>query len=66
MISLKRVLNLRDLEVYLVFKDEHVLSYAIIEDTKKPFTNQDIKLEPLCLWMKKILTKLLMFLEFIL
>lgn len=48
LILLKRVLNLRDLEVYLVFKDEHVLSYALIEDTKKPFTNENKKLEPLC------------------
>ena len=48
MISLNRVLNLSDLEVYRVFKDENILSYAIIEDTKKPFTEEDKKIEPLC------------------
>ncbi|RIJ63336.1 terpene synthase [Rummeliibacillus sp. TYF005] len=48
MISLNRVLNLSDLEVYRVFKDENILSYAIIEDTKQPFTEEDKKIEPLC------------------
>ena len=48
MISLNRVLNLSDLEVYRVFKDGNILSYAIIEDTKKPFTEEDKKIEPLC------------------
>lgn len=48
MISLNRVLKLRDLEVFRVLKDGNVLSYVIIEDTRKRFTEEDKKLEPLC------------------
>ena len=48
MISLNRVLKLRDLEVFRVLKDGNILSYVIIEDTRKPFTKEDKKLEPLC------------------
>ncbi|WP_424160971.1 terpene synthase [Bacillus amyloliquefaciens] len=48
MISLNRALKLRDLEVFRVLKDGNILSYVIIEDTRKPFTEEDKKLEPLC------------------
>ncbi|MEK5105960.1 terpene synthase [Cytobacillus sp. FSL K6-0129] len=48
MLSLRRVLKLRDLEIFHVWKQEHFLSYVIIEDTRKPFTIDDKKLEPLC------------------
>lgn len=48
MLSLRRVLKLRDLEIFHVWTQEHFLSYVIIEDTRKPFTNDDKKLEPLC------------------
>lgn len=48
MLSLNRALKLRDLEVFRVLKDGNILSYVIIEDTRKPFTEEDKKLEPLC------------------
>lgn len=48
MLSLNRALKLRDLEVFRVLKDGNILSYVIIEDTRKPFTEEDRKLEPLC------------------
>lgn len=50
MILLNRALKLRDLEVFRVLKetDGNILSYVIIEDTRKPFTEEDKKLEPLC------------------
>lgn len=48
MLSLNRALKLRDLEVFRMLKDGNILSYVIIEDTRKPFTEEDKKLEPLC------------------
>jgi hypothetical protein len=48
MISINRKLRLRDLEVFRFFKDNKMLTYVIIEDTRGPFTEEDKKLEPLC------------------
>ncbi|MEG8980314.1 terpene synthase [Priestia megaterium] len=48
MISLRRVLKLRDLEIFRVLKNGTILSYVLIEDTRKPFTEEDKKLDPLC------------------
>ncbi|PRS40094.1 terpene synthase [Bacillus sp. NMCC46] len=48
MIRLNRPLKLRDLEIFSVMKDHQILCYVIIEDTRKPFTEEDRKLEPLC------------------
>ncbi|MGF9943942.1 terpene synthase [Priestia megaterium] len=48
MISLHRVLRLRDLEIFQVEREGTILSYVVIEDTRKPFTEEDKKLDPLC------------------
>lgn len=48
MISLNRILKLRDLEIFRVLKNGNILSYVVIEDDRKPFTEEDKKLEPLC------------------
>ncbi|MFS2174214.1 hypothetical protein [Priestia megaterium] len=48
MISLHRVLKLRDLEIFQVEREGTILSYVVIEDTRKPFTEEDKKLDPLC------------------
>jgi hypothetical protein len=48
MISIDRKLRLRDLEIFRFFKDDEVLSYVIIEDTRGSYTEEDRKLEPLC------------------
>ncbi|AOC57486.1 MULTISPECIES: hypothetical protein [Bacillus] len=48
MIRLNRPLKLRDLEIFSVMKDHQILCYVIIEDTRKPFTEEDRKLDPLC------------------
>lgn len=48
MIRLNRPLKLRDLEIFSVMKGHRILCYVIIEDTRKPFTEEDRKLEPLC------------------
>jgi len=48
MISIDRKLRLRDLEVFRFFKDNKMLAFVIIEDTRGPFTEEDKKLEPLC------------------
>ena len=48
MISIDRKLRLRDLEVFRFFKDNKVLAYVIIEDTRGPYTEEDKKLDPLC------------------
>jgi len=47
-INIDRKLRLHDLEVYRFFKDNKMLAYIIIEDTRGPYTEQDKKLEPLC------------------
>jgi len=39
---------LRDLEIFRVSKDGQIFSYVVIEDTRKPFTEEDKKLDPLC------------------
>lgn len=48
MISLNRVLKLRDLEIFRVFKNGNILAYVVIEDTRNPFTEEDKKMDPLC------------------
>ncbi|MGE7920133.1 terpene synthase [Viridibacillus sp. NPDC093762] len=48
MISLNRVLKLRDLEIFRVFKNGSILAYVVIEDTRNPFTEEDKKMDPLC------------------
>ncbi|MEH3001800.1 MULTISPECIES: terpene synthase [Bacillus] len=48
MMRLNRPLKLRDLEIFSVMKDHQILCYVIIEDTRKPFTEEDRKLDPLC------------------
>lgn len=48
MISLHRILKLRDLEIFQVEREGTILSYVVIEDTRKPFTEEDKKLDPLC------------------
>ncbi|PLR71168.1 terpene synthase [Bacillus sp. UMB0728] len=48
MISLARILKLRNLEIFQVIRDGRVLAYSIIEDTRNPFTEEDKKLDPLC------------------
>ncbi|MDF2013901.1 terpene synthase [Priestia megaterium] len=48
MISLNRIIKLRDLEIFRVSKNGRIFSYVVIEDTRKPFTEEDKKLDPLC------------------
>ena len=48
MISIDRKLRLRDLEIFRFFKDNKMLAYVIIEDTRGPYTEEDKKLDPLC------------------
>ncbi|MGN7410829.1 hypothetical protein [Sporosarcina sp. SAFN-010] len=48
MISVDRKLRLRDLEIFRFLKDNVVLAYVIIEDTRKPHTEEVKKLDPLC------------------
>ncbi|WP_409405486.1 terpene synthase [Priestia megaterium] len=48
MISLHRILKLRDLEIFHVTRNGRIISYVVIEDTRSPFTEEDKKLDPLC------------------
>ena len=48
MISIDRKLRLKDLEIFRFIRDYRVLAYAIIEDTRGPYTEEDKKLDPLC------------------
>jgi len=48
MISLNRIIKLRDLEIFRVSKNGQIFSYVVIEDTRNPFTEEDKKLDPLC------------------
>ncbi|PID05270.1 terpene synthase, partial [Sporosarcina sp. P31] len=40
MISIDRKLRLKDLEIFRFLKDNVVLAYIIIEDTRKPYTEE--------------------------
>ncbi|MGE7186997.1 terpene synthase [Peribacillus sp. NPDC006672] len=59
MISLHRILKLRDLEIFHVLKNGNILSYVVIEDTRNPFTEEDKKLEPLCYMDEEDINKIL-------
>ncbi|AZB41087.1 terpene synthase [Bacillus sp. FJAT-42376] len=48
MISLHRILKLRDLEIFHVLQNGNMLAYAVIEDTRHPLTEEDKKIDPLC------------------
>ena len=48
MISIDRKLRLQDLEIFRFIKENKILAYVIIEDTRGPYTEEDKKLEPLC------------------
>ncbi|PIC80188.1 terpene synthase [Sporosarcina sp. P18a] len=48
MISVDGKFRLRDLEIFRFLKDNIVLAYVINEDTRKPYTEEDKKLDPLC------------------
>jgi hypothetical protein len=48
MISLARILKLRDLEIFKVIRNGKVLAYSVIEDTRNPFTEEDKTMDPLC------------------
>ncbi|MFP7732415.1 terpene synthase [Priestia aryabhattai] len=48
MLSLHRILKLRDLEIFQVARNGEIISFAVIEDTRNPFTEEDKKLDPLC------------------
>ncbi|PID16710.1 terpene synthase [Sporosarcina sp. P34] len=58
MISIDRKLRLRDLEIFRFLKDNVVLAYVIIEDTRKPYTAEDKKLDPLCFLDEEDLNKI--------
>lgn len=59
MLSLHRILKLRDLEIFHVLKNGNILSYVVIEDTRNPFTEEDKKLEPLCYMDEEDINKIL-------
>lgn len=47
-IHIIRALGLQDLEVYVITRNHLGMGYAIIEDTKAPYTEADLQLDPLC------------------
>ncbi|MCM3046914.1 terpene synthase [Bacillus altitudinis] len=60
MLSLNRSLKLRDLEIFRVLENNgNILCYVIIEDTRKPFTEEDKKLDPLCYMDEEDLNEIL-------
>ncbi|MBB2481505.1 terpene synthase [Bacillus sp. APMAM] len=59
MISLNRILKLRDLEIFHVLKNGNILAYVVIEDTRKPFTEEDKKMDPLCFMDEEDINKIL-------
>ena len=58
MISIDRKLRLKDLEIFRFIRDYRVLAYAIIEDTRGPYTEEDKKLDPLCFLDKEDLNEI--------
>ncbi|EAR67058.1 hypothetical protein B14911_16135 [Bacillus sp. NRRL B-14911] len=59
MISLARILKLRDLEIFQVIRNVRVLAYSIIEDTRNPFTEEDKKMDPLCFMDEEDISEIL-------
>lgn len=43
MISFRRKLRFKDLEIFILFKKNHSLGYLIIEDLRRPLTLEDIE-----------------------
>ena len=50
---------MRDLEIFIVYKNEKILSYALIEDTRDVYTTEDKKLDPLCFMDEEDLDEIL-------
>lgn len=46
MISYKRQIRLKDLEIYLLFRDSMSLGYLIIEDLRRPLSAEELNLSP--------------------
>jgi hypothetical protein len=42
-ISYRRKLRLKDLEIFMLFKKNHSLGYLIIEDLRRPLTLEDVE-----------------------
>jgi hypothetical protein len=42
-ISFRRKLRLKDLEIFMIFKKNHSLGYLIIEDLRRPLTLEDVE-----------------------
>ena len=48
MITLTRTLRLNELEIFNVFKNGALICITILEDTRQPYSEQDLQLDPLC------------------
>lgn len=46
MIKYKREIRLKDLEIYMIFKDNTSMGYLIIEDLRRPLSKEELKLFP--------------------
>lgn len=46
--SFIRVFKSRDLEIFEFLRDRNVVSYIMIEDTRKPLSQEDKKIDPFC------------------
>lgn len=46
--SFIRVFKSRDLEIFEFLRDRNVVSYIVIEDTRKPLSQEDKKIDPFC------------------
>ena len=46
--SFIRVFKSRDLEIFEYLRDRNVVSYIVIEDTRKPLSQEDKKIDPFC------------------
>jgi hypothetical protein len=42
-ISFRRKLRLKDLEIFMIYKKNHSLGYLIIEDLRRPLTLEDVE-----------------------
>lgn len=46
MISFQRKVNMRDLEIFLLFKDDVSMGYLVIEDLRRPLGKEELELFP--------------------
>lgn len=57
--SFVRVYKSRDLEIFQFLRNRNVVSYIVVEDTRKPLSDADKKIDPFCYMDEEDIDKIL-------